>query len=105
MCVAYPGMVIRTYDEGRKATVDFSGTRTEVQTGFIPVKENDRVLVHAGCVLQVLPREEAEAMDEIFAEIEALQQEALEQSEDTLRRLPQKEQEMKAARDGQESRV
>lgn len=105
MCVAYPGTVIRTYDEGRKATVDFSGTRTEVQTGFIPVKENDRVLVHAGCVLQVLPREEAEAMDEIFAEIEALQQEALEQNEDTLRRLPQEEQEMKAARDGQESRV
>ena len=108
MCVAYPGTVIRTYDEGRKATVDFSGTRTEVQTGFIPVKENDRVLVHAGCVLQVLPREEAEAMDEIFAEIEALQQEALEQNEDTLRRLPQEEQGIRAVRtdrDGQESRV
>lgn len=105
MCVAYPGTVIRTYDKGRKAMVDFSGTRTEVQTGFIPVKENDRVLVHAGCVLQVLPKEEAEAMDEIFAEIEALQQEALEQSEDTLHRLPQEEQEMQAARDGQESRV
>lgn len=108
MCVAYPGTVIRTYDEGRKAAVDFSGTRTEVQTGFIPVKENDRVLVHAGCVLQVLPKEEAEAMDEIFAEIEALQQEALEQNEDTLRRLPQEEQGIRAVRtdrDGQESRV
>lgn len=108
MCVAYPGTVIRTYDEGRKATVDFSGTRTEVQTGFIPVKENDRVLVHAGCVLQVLPKEEADAMDEIFAEIEALQRENPQQSAGSLRRTPQEEQEIRAVRadrDGQESRV
>ena len=34
-----------------------------------PVQENDRVLVHAGCVLQVLKKEDADAMDEIFAEI------------------------------------
>ena len=54
MCVAYPGTVIELRENGKKAMVDFSGTRTLVQTGFIPVQENDRVLVHAGCVLQVL---------------------------------------------------
>lgn len=69
MCVAYPGTVIELRENGKKAMVDFSGTRTLVQTGFIPVRENDCVLVHAGCVLQVLKKEDAEAMDEIFAEI------------------------------------
>lgn len=75
MCVAYPGTVIELLEDGKKALVDFSGTRTEVQTGFLPVKEQDRVLVHAGCVLQVLKKEDADAMDEIFAEIEAMEQE------------------------------
>ncbi len=75
MCVAYPGTVIELLENGKKALVDFSGTRTEVQTGFLPVKEQDRVLVHAGCVLQVLKKEDADAMDEIFAEIEAMEQE------------------------------
>ena len=75
MCVAYPGTVIELLENGKKALVDFSGTRTEVQTGFLPVKEQDRVLVHVGCVLQVLKKEDADAMDEIFAEIEAMEQE------------------------------
>ena len=75
MCVAYPGTVIELLENGKKALVDFSGTRTEVQTGFLPVKEQDRVLLPAGCVLQVLKKEDADAMDEIFAEIEAMEQE------------------------------
>ena len=75
MCVAYPGTVIELRENGKKAMVDFSGTRTLVQTGFIPVQENDRVLVHAGCVLQVLKKEDADAMDEIFAEIAKMEQE------------------------------
>ncbi len=76
MCVAYPGTVIELRENGKRALVDFSGTRTEVQTGFLPVKEKDRVLVHAGYVLQVLKQEDADAMDEIFAQIEAMGQEA-----------------------------
>lgn len=76
MCVAYPGTVIELLENGKKALVDFSGTRTVVQTGFLLVKEQDRVLVHAGCVLQVLKKEDADAMDEIFAEIEAMEETA-----------------------------
>ena len=74
MCVAFPGTVISVGDEGRKARVDFAGTVMDTLTGFIPVQEGDRVLVHAGCVLQVLSKEDADAMDEIFQELAAVMQ-------------------------------
>ena len=58
MCVAYPG-----------------GTRVDARTGFIPVKEGDHVLIHAGCVLQVLKEEDAAAMEEIFNDIAEIENE------------------------------
>ncbi len=70
MCVAYPGTVISIGDGGKRAKVDFAGTVMEAMTGFRPVKEGDRVLVHAGCVLKVLPEEEANELDEIFRELQ-----------------------------------
>lgn len=73
MCVAYPGTVISLGKDGKQAKVDFSGTQVEVQTGFLPLKEGDRVLVHAGYVLQVLQKEDAEAMDDIFKELLAME--------------------------------
>lgn len=69
MCVAYPGTVIATKEEGRKVTVDFSGTVVDAMTGFMPVKVGDRVLVHAGCVLQVLTEDDAKAIEQIFSDI------------------------------------
>ena len=54
MCVAYPGTVLSLKDDGKVCSVDFGGTRVDARTGFIPVKEGDHVLIHAGCVLQVL---------------------------------------------------
>ena len=72
MCVAFPGTVVKLREDGKRAEVDFSGTKMEVQTGFLPVREGDRVLVHAGYVLQVLTRQDADAMEDIFAEIARL---------------------------------
>ncbi len=69
MCVAYPGTVIALKEEGREAVVNFGGTVLNARTGFLPVREGDHVLVHAGCVLQVLPAEEAQAMESIFNDI------------------------------------
>lgn len=69
MCVAYPGTVIAVKDEGKICSVDFGGTRVDARTGYIPVQRGDHVLVHAGCVLQVLKEEDAAAMEEIFDEI------------------------------------
>ena len=49
MCVAYPGTVLSLKDDGKVCSVDFGGTRVDARTGFIPVKEGDHVLIHAGC--------------------------------------------------------
>ena len=50
MCVALPGTV--TELNGTRATVDFSGNIVEAEAGLVKVKVGDRVLVHAGCIIQ-----------------------------------------------------
>ncbi|MCR5792154.1 MAG: HypC/HybG/HupF family hydrogenase formation chaperone [Lachnospiraceae bacterium] len=68
MCVALPGKVIEIND--RTATVDFSGNQVKADTGLVSVKEGDYVLVHAGCIMQVMRKEEAEELEELFREVE-----------------------------------
>ena len=52
MCVALPGRVLET--DGSIAVVDFQGNRVRAEAGLVTVKPGDSVLVHAGCILQVL---------------------------------------------------
>jgi len=68
MCVAMPGKVISV--EGTKAIVDFSGNRIEAQAGLVKVKPGDSVLVHAGCILQILAKEEADSLTDLMAELQ-----------------------------------
>lgn len=68
MCVALPGRVMKI--EGTTATVDFQGNIVRAEAGLVKVKENDLVLVHAGCILQVMSEEEGRMMQELFAELE-----------------------------------
>lgn len=68
MCVALPGKV--TAVDGRKATVDFSGNTVEAEAGLVSVHPGDYVLVHAGCILQVLSKEESDSITELFEELE-----------------------------------
>lgn len=68
MCVALPGRVIAI--EGTVATVDFHGNTVKTETGLVRVKPQDLVLVHAGCILQVLSEEEGKMMQELFDELE-----------------------------------
>ncbi len=70
MCVAIPGKVIKV--QGRTASVDFSGSIVEADAGLVSIKEGDRVLVHAGCIIQKLKEEDAGFMDEFLKEISAL---------------------------------
>ncbi len=70
MCVAMPGRVISV--EGTRATVDFSGNRVEAQAGLVKVKPGDYVLVHAGCILQVLSPEEGQSLADLFEELDEL---------------------------------
>ena len=71
MCVALPGRVIKI--DGTKATVDFSGNTVEAEAGLVKIKIGDRVLVHAGCIIQTMSDNEADELEELFAEIEDLQ--------------------------------
>ena len=68
MCVAMPGKVISV--EGTKAIVDFSGNRIEAQAGLVKVKPGDSVLVHAGCILQVLTKDDADSLSDLMAELQ-----------------------------------
>lgn len=70
MCVALPGKVIKL--EGTKATVDFNGNRVQAEAGLVKAKPGDYVLVHAGCILQVLSKEEGDSLTDLFLELEAL---------------------------------
>ncbi len=68
MCVAMPGKVLAVH--GTIATVDFNGNTVEAQAGSVSIKPGDYVLVHAGCILQVLTKEDSDMLTELFEEIE-----------------------------------
>ena len=68
MCVAIPGKVIKL--DGTKATVDFSGSKVTAEAGLVKVKIGDRVLVHAGCIIQTMDNEMADELEDMLREIE-----------------------------------
>lgn len=70
MCVAIPGEVIRI-EEG-SALVDFGGNKIHALTGLTPVRRGDYVLVHAGCIIQTMKKNEA---DELAALMKVLSDE------------------------------
>ena len=70
MCVALPGTVIEL--DGTKATVDFSGNTVTAEAGLVDVKVGDKVLVHAGCIIQKMDEELAKETMDLFKEIEDL---------------------------------
>ena len=65
MCVAASGTVVSLDEEKGMAEVDFHGNRVRARSGLVRVKTGDRVLVHAGCILQVLREEEARELEEL----------------------------------------
>lgn len=59
MCLAIPGEIVEI--KGSHATVDFGGTRSKVNTIFIPdLKTGDYVIVHVGYAIQKMSKDEAE---------------------------------------------
>lgn len=67
MCIALPGRVISVKDT--VARVDFNGNIIEARADLVRVVPGDRVLVHAGLIIQKLSVDEAEEMDSIFADL------------------------------------
>lgn len=70
MCVAAPGKVIEI--NGDNAVVEYNGNRINANKGIVDIKVGDYALVHAGLIIQVIPRDEALKMIDIFSELEKL---------------------------------
>ena len=70
MCIASSGIIIEK--RGHKADVDFGGHIIEAEAGLTVCEAGDRVLVHAGCIIQKLTETEAEEMDEIMRLVEEI---------------------------------
>ena len=63
MCVALPGKVIEVND--RDAVVDFNGNQVTARAGLVDVKVGDYVLVHAGCVIQKVSKQDMDELENL----------------------------------------
>ena len=70
MCIAIPGKVVEV--DGLRAKVDYSGNQVMVNTGLVTPKVGQYVLVHAGCAIEVMGKDKAEELIELFADIEEM---------------------------------
>ena len=70
MCVAIPGRV--TEIEVTTAKVDFNGNMVNVNVGLVEPEVGQYVLVHAGCAIEVMDKEQAQEIIDLFADLEAL---------------------------------
>ena len=68
MCIAIPGRVVSI--DGDMAKVDFKGNTVDVNTGLVEPKVGQYVLVHAGCAIEVMEKEKADEIIELFQELE-----------------------------------
>ena len=70
MCMAVP-MKIMSIDPGRNTgRASYSGNEMNVHFGLISPAVGDYVLVHAGCAIEVVRKELAEEMLDIFKMLE-----------------------------------
>lgn len=70
MCIAIPGKVLAT--DGTTAQVDFRGNTVNVNVGLVNPQPGQYVLVHAGCAIEVMEKDKAEELAELFMELEEL---------------------------------
>lgn len=72
MCVAAPMKVISVDREAHTAAAELGGNVLNVNIRLVEPKVGDYILVHAGCALEILAKEQAEEIRDLFAELEAL---------------------------------
>lgn len=68
MCIAMPGKIVEL--DGMKAKVDFKGTVVNVNVGLIDAKVGDYALVHAGCAIEIMSKDKAIELIELFESLE-----------------------------------
>ncbi len=71
MCIAIPGRV--TEVNGDMANVDFNGNQVKVNIGLVEPKPGQYVLVHAGCAIEVMEKDKAQEIIDLFADIDELE--------------------------------
>ena len=71
MCLAIPMTVVKV--EGNKAVVTSMGVEKIVDTALTPnVKVNDKVIVHAGFIIEILDPEAAKEIEATWEEYTSL---------------------------------
>jgi len=70
MCIAIPGKIISL--DPPRAKVDFNGNLVEVNVGLIEPEIGDYVLVHAGCAIEIMEKDKALELIELFQDLEEL---------------------------------
>lgn len=68
MCVAVPGKI--TEINGNVAKVNIRNNTCDANISLVSAQVGDYVLVHAGCVIEVLEKDMAEDLLSIFDELE-----------------------------------
>ena len=63
MCVALPGKVIEI--KGKDAVVDFNGNQVTARAGLVEVNVGDYVLVHAGCIIQKVSKQQMDELENL----------------------------------------
>lgn len=79
MCLAIPGRVLETEQEGesRLGRVDFGGTSRQVSLDLVPEADvGDYVIVHVGFAISKVDEQEAQRTLELLEQMGALQAEA-----------------------------
>ena len=72
MCIAAPMKVIEIHYEKNTAKVCMSGNYMDVNISLISPKVGDYVLVHAGCAIEIVKKETANEILELFDVLEEL---------------------------------
>ena len=66
-----PGRVMEV--NGDQANVDFNGNQVKVNIGLVEPEPGQYVLVHAGCAIEVMSKDKAQEIIDLFADIEELE--------------------------------
>ena len=68
MCVAIPGKIMTI--DGDMATVSFGGTEMQVNVAMVDAEPGKYVLVHAGCAIEIMEKDSAQELLDLFNELE-----------------------------------
>ncbi|MEG2570522.1 MAG: HypC/HybG/HupF family hydrogenase formation chaperone [Clostridia bacterium] len=74
MCIAVVATILDI--DGTLARVDCMGNKMRIELGLVNASVGERVLVHAGCAIQVVSEREADEISRIFEEMAELNEQA-----------------------------